>query len=107
MINDLIIEANGWMRVKNIHNLEKHSFSIYDLPKEFLTWRAYWEAKTGRRFGQCSCIECEKEAEFAARIVSCAKEGSYYLVPLCHLHYIRSIEFVINKADVLIIEIDL
>lgn len=53
--------------------------------KGYPTWRAFWEAKTGRTFSSCSCSECAASATVGAHVQKdSAIDRNWYIVPLCN-----------------------
>ena len=52
--------------------------------KGYLSWREFWEEKTGRNFSSCSCSECTSSANVGAHVQKDgADDKKWYIVPLC------------------------
>jgi len=60
--------GNNNNRKAEVHNL--NGTSDNRPPKGYHSWRRWWEDKSGRNFGSCSCYECESgdPAEFGAHV---------------------------------------
>ncbi len=56
--------------------------SQYDLPSGYSSWKDYWEDKTKRRFSDCSCVECTRNATDGGHVRP-LNGSDTYIVPLC------------------------
>ncbi|MCL2857806.1 MAG: hypothetical protein FWE19_08870 [Oscillospiraceae bacterium] len=63
--------------VKNLNGTTKNT------PKEHASWKAWWEAKQGRKFSYCSVSGCIKSAEVGAHVKKAHGSNKWYIVPLC------------------------
>lgn len=52
-------------------------------PIGYASWRAWWEAKTKRKFGICSCSDCRSSAQVGAHVQKVGSDNRWYIVPLC------------------------
>ncbi len=65
-----------------VHNL--NGTSDRRPPSGYSSWKAWWEARKGRKFSLCSCSICVDPATVGAHV---QKHGvadrKWYIVPLC------------------------
>ncbi len=67
-------------KVKNLNGTSDNDSSSKGYP----TWKAFWEAKTGRKFGDCSCKGCTASAAVGAHVQKAdSSDRKWYIVPLC------------------------
>lgn len=67
-------------KVKNLNGTDDNAPDSKGYP----TWRAFWEAKTGRSFSDCSCDECKSSATVGAHVQKAdSADRKWYIVPLC------------------------
>lgn len=81
--------------VKNLHGTSDNN-----PPNGYTSWRDFWEKKTGRKFGICSAIDCEEDAEVGGHVKK-TNSQKWYIVPLCKEHNssANDEEFLIMKDD--------
>lgn len=65
-----------------VHNLNNTSDRMP--PNGYATWKDWWEAKKGRKFGTCSCLGCTSFAEVGAHVQKRnSTDRKWYIIPLC------------------------
>ena len=52
-------------------------------PKSGGSWKDWWEKQTLRKFGKCSCTECNSNATVGAHVQKDHGGDEWYIVPLC------------------------
>ena len=70
-------------------------------PRGFSSWRSWWEAKTHRRFGTCSCYGCSSAAQVGAHVQKVFGGNEWYIVPLCSACNVgrKNVSFYVQDAD--------
>ena len=70
-------------------------------PKGYSSWEEYWESKTGRRFGYCACLTCNRRAEVGGHVKRIDRPAGCYITPLCSKcnHYTKEDSFCVDDAD--------
>jgi hypothetical protein len=70
-------------------------------PYGFSSWKDWWEAKTGRRFGFCSCSSCSQRATVGAHVQKVGMDRKWYIVPLCGSCNTgkKNVQFYVADAD--------
>lgn len=83
-------------KVKNLNGTSDNT-----PPIGYSTWKAWWEAKTGRRFGTCSCYGCNSSAQVGAHVQKVGSDNRWYIVPLCSSCNTgrKNEEFYVQDAD--------
>ena len=67
-------------KVKNLNGTSDNA----PTPKGYTSWKAFWEAKTGRTFSTCSCNGCTTSAAVGAHVQKdSSADKKWYIVPLC------------------------
>ena len=68
-------------KVKNLNGTSDND----PTKKGYLSWKAFWEAKTGKNFSTCSCKGCTASASVGAHVQKdSAPDKKWYIVPLCN-----------------------
>ena len=68
--------------------------------KGYPTWKAFWEAKTGREFDDCSCKGCTASATVGAHVQKAdSSDRKWYIVPLCRACNKKGKEEVFEVRD--------
>ena len=75
-----MIYGSKYIKVQNLHGTGE------DDPSDGSgVWKKYWENKTGRKFGVCSCRGCTEKATDGSHVQEeDADDKKWYIVPLCH-----------------------
>ena len=83
-------------KVKNLNGTSDNT-----PPRGYSSWRAWWEAQTGRRFGTCSCSSCASSATVGAHVQKVGSDNKWYIVPLCSSCNVskKNVEFYVRDAD--------
>lgn len=83
-------------KVKNLNGTSDN-----DPPYGYDSWKEFWEDKTGRSFGTCSCKGCDKVAVHGSHVQKVNGDGKWYIVPLCDTCNVgkKDIEFEVRDND--------
>ena len=84
-----------------VRNISGTSSERYGTPpKEFISWRAYWEEMTGKEFSRCSNTLCSNEAEVGGHVQKVESwDKHWYIVPLCKACNNKRSSFEVNGDD--------
>lgn len=70
------------VKVKN-----KKGTSDDELPRGCVSWKDYWEAKSGKRWPSKCCVEnCKNKAEVGAHVYKTGESEMVYIIPMCNEH---------------------
>ena len=80
------------VKVKNLHNTSDRK------PKNYSTWKEFWEAKKCYWPDDCSASDCNASAEVGAHVKKVgSSDNSWYIVPLCSGCNKRNDEFEVPE----------
>ena len=66
------------IKVKNLNGTSDNA-----PPAGYSSWKQWWEEKKGRKFGTCSCGDCNSSAEVGAHVQKAySTDLKWYIVPL-------------------------
>lgn len=70
-------------------------------PAGYSSWKEFWEDKTKRSFGTCSCSGCSNSAKHGSHVQKVGTDRSWYIVPLCDSCNVgkKNVEFEVRDAD--------
>ncbi|SFO03641.1 hypothetical protein SAMN04487831_106129 [Pseudobutyrivibrio sp. UC1225] len=70
-------------------------------PSGYSSWEEYWTRKTGRRFSNCACLNCNFRAEVGGHVKKVNGGAEWYITPLCSScnHYTNDEPFYVDSAD--------
>ena len=70
------------VKVKNIHGSGDNR-----PPRDYKSWKEWWEDQKGRKFSTCACIYCKEKATDGGHVIMVdSDDHSWYIVPLCAHH---------------------
>jgi len=83
-------------KVKNLNGTSTNT-----PPPGYSSWKAWWEAKKGRKFSSCSCGGCTYSAAVGAHVQKVYGGNEWYIVPLCRTcnNQSSSVIFEVRDAD--------
>ena len=88
------------MRVKNIKGT---SGRTPPTPYQNLTWKEFWEKKTGRELIFCPCHDCFNSPEVGAHVMKADRDADdkWYIIPLCKACNKKTDVFEVDADDLL------
>lgn len=81
------------VKVKNLKN------NYFDSPKDFPSWKAFWEAKKGRLIGKCANEACEEKALLGVHVNKVLGSNEQYILPLCNYCNKIEEEFTVDSLN--------
>lgn len=86
-----------FVEVKNLHGTSDNTPNGTD---KNLSWKEWWEKRTQKRFGECSCSSCTNFADVGAHVKKTdSSDGKWYIVPLCYSCNAKKEPFRVLKID--------
>lgn len=85
------------MKVKNLNGTSDNK-----VPSGYISWKDWWEKKSGKTFSTCSCSGCSESAKVGGHVQkNLQSDRSWYIVPLCNSCNVakKDIVFEVRDAD--------